>query len=421
MKNLPLKKLTIRFHTLGCKANQYDTQSIREKFLIRGFREIKNGLPDYFLINTCTVTEGSDQKSRNIIRRCIRQNPKAKVIVTGCLAEKDSASLAGIKGISYIIKKGFFPEGISSFSGHTRAFLKIQDGCSNFCSYCRVALVRCNPQSKDLAFIKDEAEKLVAAGYKEIVLTGICLGSYGKGIQPKTSLCEVIMMLEKINGLERIRLSSIELKDVTEELVSCFKKSKKLCRHLHIPVQSGDDAILKAMNRKYASRDYLKLIKALKKNLPGISITTDCLVGFPGETEKNFENSVKLIKKIEPLKVHAFSYSDRPQTKASVLSNKVKIQEAKRRMARLEDAAEECREEVFKSFLLKEANVLIEGASKKSPHSLEGFTDNYLPVKLPFKPGIKNKIVKVRLVRIENDRIAGEYVYNAQIKCRIKP
>lgn len=221
---------TIKFFTLGCKANQYDTQSIRERFLSKGFRDNGgNSKPDYFLINTCTVTSGADQKSRNIIRRCIQLNPRAEVIVTGCLAEKDWNSLAAIKGVSLVVRKNFFPEGISGFSQHTRAFLKIQDGCDNFCTYCKVALVRGKKRSKSLRQILKEAKNLVACGYKEIVLTGICLGEYGKDFYPGKDLVDVVDTLEEIEGLRRIRLSSIEAGDVSIKLIKRLASSKKLC------------------------------------------------------------------------------------------------------------------------------------------------------------------------------------------------
>ena len=403
----------VKFFTLGCKANQYDTQSIRERFLSKGFREsINSKLPDYFLVNTCTVTSGADQKSRNIIRRCIYSNPKAKVIVTGCLVENDWQSLSDIKGISLIVKKSFFPEGISSFSQHTRAFLKIQDGCSNFCTYCKVALVRGKERSKKLEKIVDEANKLVACGYKEIVLTGICLGAYGRDFYPKKSLVDVIDSLERIPGLSRIRLSSIEAGDISSLLIKRIKSSKKFCRHLHIPIQSGDDSILKMMNRKYSRQKYLDLIEKLKTNIPQLSITTDCLVGFPGETDENFENTVNLIKRINPLKVHIFPYSRRPGTKAANFGCLAKPGIISSRCRQMEDVASACRINLMRGFISKKVSVLIEGRSKNNPHFLEGLTDNYLLVKLPFKPDVGNKIIKVMLKRLAGDAFVGEYVDN---------
>jgi len=431
---------SISFFTLGCKANQYDTQSIRERFINKGFKEIQSnkpqgrglasasqshrpqgrGLasasqshkPDFFLINTCTVTAGADQKSRNIIRRCIQSNPAAKIIVTGCLVENDYQSLAEIKGIDLVIKKSFFPEGISRFSQHTRAFLKIQDGCSNFCSYCKVALVRGKERSKELKAIVDEAKKLVACGYKEIVLTGICLGAYGRDLSPKLDLVDVIKALEKIKGLLRIRLSSIEAGDVSLKLINHLKTSKKLCRHLHIPIQSGDNKILKKMNRKYTNKKYHALISRIKRRVVGVAITTDCLVGFPTETENNFKNTVNLVKKIIPLKVHIFPYSARLGTKAANLRGLVEPKIIKDRCKRLENIAGSCRRKFMQKFINKKTTVLIEGSLNDNLKTLEGLTDSYLKVNLPYKPGLKNKIVSIRFKRIIGDSLTGEYIDN---------
>jgi len=411
---------SIKFFTLGCKANQYDTQSIRERFLNKGFQEAdQRESPDYFLVNTCTVTAAADQKSRNIIRKCIRFNPKAKVIVTGCLVEKDSQALADIRGIALVVKKSFFPEGISGFSQHTRAFLKIQDGCSNFCTYCKVALVRGRARSKSLTQVVTEAKNLAACGYKEIVLTGICLGAYGRDFSPKKNIVDVIRALEKIEGLSRIRLSSIEAGDVSLKLIKCLETSRKLCRHLHIPIQSGDDQILKRMNRKYTRQRYQNLVNRLKRAIPQISITTDCLVGFPGETEKNFANTIDLVRKINPLKVHIFPYSSRPGTRAADFNGLVDPKNINLRCQRLGKIAKQCQMNFMRKFVTKKAAVLIEGRAKDNPGFLEGLTDNYLPVRLPFKPDLKNKLVNARMNRILKDSFIGEYIDNSWIRGKI--
>jgi len=410
---MPKINPTIKFFTLGCKANQYDTQSIRERFLSRGFKETGQlKPPDYFLVNTCTVTAGADQKSRNIIRRCIQSAPKARVIVTGCLVEKDWDQLKEIKGVSLIVKKSFFPEKISSFSQHTRAFLKIQDGCSNFCTYCKVALVRGRQRSKKLKQIVQEAKQLAACGYKEIVLTGICLGAYGRSSGIKETLVDVVGALTKIAGLARIRLSSIEAGDLSLGLIKCLQYSEKFCRHLQIPIQSGDDHILKMMNRKYSRKDYADLISGLKAKISGIAITTDCLIGFPGETEGNFQNTVDLVKRIMPLKVHIFPYSSRPLTKAAEFSGLVDPQVIRRRCAKLAAVAKECRRKFMQKFIGDHVGVLIESEAKDEPAFLEGFTDNYLPVRLPFRTNLKNVIVPARLKSIRQDSFIGEYVDN---------
>ena len=389
--------MDIKFYTLGCKVNQYDTQSIRERFLERGFKEAKKSdKADLCLINTCTVTSSADRKSRNRIRSCIKENPEAKVIVTGCLAQKDSRMLSGIKGVDFIISKAFFCDGISNFTGHTRAFLKIQDGCDNFCSYCKVPLVRGRSRSRPLNEIIKEAEVLAAKGFKEVVLTGICLGAYGQDLRDKPDLVDVIFALEKIDAILRIRLSSIEAKDVTNRLIHKMAKTKKLCPHLHIPIQSGDDEILKKMKRKYSRRFYVSLINKIKKNVPDVSITTDCLVGFPGESAKNFRNSLSLIKQIMPLKVHIFPYSHREGTYAgNNYKDIVGPGVIKTRVKMLQDLAGICAVNYKNKFLNKKLPVLFESLSKEKKGHWEGYTHNYIKVYHRSRNNLRNKVVNL--------------------------
>jgi len=423
---------TVKFITLGCKVNQYDTQRIRECFANAGLEEINNGKrADIYVINTCTVTSVADSKSRKSIRFCRRQNPKARIIVTGCYTELDSRDISAIPGVTQIIKNrdkdkilellnknkelsGYNKINdnnkilISSFSGHTRAFIKIQDGCNNFCSYCKVPMVRGRSRSKALNEIIREANKLVNNGFKEIVLCGICLGSYGLDLQDKTNLVDVINALEKIGGLSRIRLSSIEAGDISQELIRKIAQSKKVCRHLHIPIQSGDDEILKKMNRNYCRQEHLKLIKRIKKNIPQVAITTDILVGFPGESEENFKNTVGLIKQIVPLRVHIFPYSKRPGTPAAILKDEINPLIVKKRISLLIGIVKRCEVAYKKKFLNKNADVLIEGRLKEDNKYWEGHTGNYIKALIKSKRDLKNKIVRVRLKKIRKDSIEAE-------------
>lgn len=414
---------TVKFLTLGCKVNQYDTQVIREQFINLGFKELNSNHPaDFYVINTCTVTHRSDADSLNFIRRAKNENPKAKLIVTGCLTELDSDRITKIPGVAYIIKNrekerivsllrgrsGTVPvKGISYFKAHSRAFLKIQDGCDNFCSYCKVPLVRGSSTSKPLSQIVNEAKRLIKNGFKEIVLTGICLGSYGKGLNPQVNLIEVITALEKIDGLARIRLSSIEAGDVTDKLIKKIAASTKLCRHLHIPIQSGDDEILKKMKRKFSQAGYISLLGKIKKKIPGIAITTDCLVGFPGETEENFRNTMNLVKKILPLKVHIFPYSRREGTLAAYEKTQMPSLVLKERIRRLKNIANSCALNYKKKFLGKKTEVLIEGRIKLKPNYWQGYTDNYLKVIIKSKANLKARIIPVRLKKIEDDYFMG--------------
>lgn len=430
---------TVKFHTLGCKVNQYDTQSIREQFIRAGFKEIDNGKKaDIYVINTCTVTQSADSESFNLIRRAKKENPQGKIIVTGCLSELDNRKISQVSASALIVQNRdknrildllnrptdnrepiTENRGISYFKNHTRAFLKIQDGCNNFCSYCKVPLVRGVSRSRPLNDIIREAEELAKNGFKELVLCGICLGAYGKDLVnnlcgfdknscrfvPKDSLnlIDVIDALEKIKGLLRIRLSSIELGDISDELIDKMSRSQKLCRHLHIPLQSGDDEILKKMNRRYCRQDYLRLIRRIKTRIPALAITTDVMVGFPGESERNFKNTLDLIKKVSPLKVHIFPYSKRAGTPAANFKEEVKPFIVKERVLRLKRLSEESAAIYKKQFIGKTLDALIEGRLKENPKIWEGYTDNYIKVRFESNYDLKNRLIPVRVEKLDKD------------------
>jgi len=325
---------TCSFITLGCKVNQYETQALREAIISSGYEEAPSNVTvDLCVINTCTVTSTSDDKSRQQIRKVIRNNPDATVIVTGCYAESDAEAIKKIEGVGYVfekgkedkiidlIKNGFISNNnpvsvssnirdprtkklrrnesafnlkVSKFDGHTRAFLKIEDGCDVFCSYCIIPYVRGKVTSKKLDDILFEAEQLVSNGYKEIVLTGIHLGAYGKETGYQRNIMDVLEKLQHVQGLERIRLSSIEVNEVTDRLIDIVADSDKVCPHFHLPLQSGDDYILKRMNRKYNAAQYLKTLEKIKGKMELPSISTDIMVGFPGENRDHFENTLRL-------------------------------------------------------------------------------------------------------------------------------
>jgi len=395
---------TVKFFTLGCKVNQYDTQEIRERFLARGFRELDNGgRAGTYVINTCTVTGKADAESLSLIRRAVRENPAAKVIVTGCLTELDKDRIRCAFSRAVIVDnkdKGAIlsgRQGVTSFCGHTRAFLKIQDGCDNFCSFCKVPLVRGRSKSKPLAQLKREAEALAANGFREIVITGICLGAYGKDLKPARTLCDAVSAVEGVNGVMRIRLSSIEAGDVSGGLIAKIASSAKLCRHLHIPIQSGDDTVLKKMNRRYNRKSYLALINKIKKRVPGIAITADVLVGFPGEGEAEFRNTLELVRKISPLKVHIFPYSKRQGTKAEGLSGAADPRIVKERAARLRSLSQKSSLVYKKRFLNKVLPVLFEERPKGRPGHWEGYTDNYMRVCICSSRNLANQLIPVKI------------------------
>lgn len=388
---------TIKFYTLGCKVNQYESQALREHFAKKGFKEIDRGRADLYLINTCTVTKRADSRSLNLIRRARRESPKAEIIVAGCLAESDSDKIRDADIAARIIrekeKESLIKKGISYFKGHTRAFLKAQDGCDNACAYCKVPLVRGRSRSRSLNDIVKEARRLVEAGYKEIVLTGICLGSYGKDLKPKEGLVSIINALEKIEDLLRLRLSSVEAKDVSGALIEKMARSSKLCRHLHIPIQSGDNLLLKRMNRRYSSRSYLELIYKIRRSIPKIAFTTDVIVGLPGEDKKAFQNTINLIKEILPLRVHIFPYSERKISNMTVARKDAL--EVKRRLLELKKVAEQCRRVFIKKCLNKPVDVLFEQRVKNSPDLWEGYTDNYIKIRIESDEDLRGKIIQV--------------------------
>lgn len=422
---------TIKFYTLGCKVNQYETQKIREDFLNFGFKEIDNGQKvDIYLINTCTVTQRADSQSLQLIRRLRKENPHARIVVTGCLTELDAQKIKTVcrrslifknkekeKIISHFahensrtqeLKNSRAKNGISYFKNHTRAFLKIQDGCNNFCSYCKVPLVRGPSSSRQKEEIVQEAKQLVKNGFKEIVLSGICLGAYGRDLKPKINLVRLIRDLEKVDALLRLRLSSLEVAWVSDELIELMATSKKLCPHLHIPLQSGDDEILKKMNRHYTCSYYLNLVKKIKTRIPEVAITIDCLVGFPGETRENFLNTEKLIKEIVPLRAHIFPYSSREGTAAFAFSGNLNPRVIRERIDSLKRTAEICAEKYKKGFLGKNKDVLIECRNKNLPDFWEGYTDNYLKVLIKDSRNLENQIVCVHLKKIIGSYILGE-------------
>ncbi|MFH1457905.1 MAG: tRNA (N(6)-L-threonylcarbamoyladenosine(37)-C(2))-methylthiotransferase MtaB [Candidatus Omnitrophota bacterium] len=437
---------TVKFYTLGCKVNQYDTQNLRERFEEAGFKELEDTeAADVCVVNTCTVTHKADADSLNIIRKTRRQNPKARIIVTGCLTELDEKKIKDA-GARLIIKnkdktriteilnrqmgKSFgrlrtlrrralserevpanrqMYKGISFFKGHTRAFIKIQDGCDNFCSYCKVPLVRGASRSRPLKDVVEEANRLSQNGFREIVLTGICLGSYGRDLKQRVSLVNVIDKLEDIDEQLRIRLSSIEAGDISDGLIHKLAHSRKLCRHLHVPFQSGDNEILKKMNRRDTFEDYLRLIRRIKAAIPEIAITTDIIVGFPSETEENFQNTLSLIKQTMPLRVHIFTYSLREPTAASNFKENCNPVIVKKRVSKLKEISQNCSLIFKKRFLNRKMEVLIEGRAKENKDYWQGYTGNYMKVEVKSELDLKNKMVPLQLKKIFNSHILADF------------
>jgi len=430
--------------TLGCKVNQYESQAIRELLLNVGFKEcLGKEIADIYILNTCTVTHKADSESRHWAATFHKTNPKAKIVLTGCAIEKNADAFSFLPGVSNIIKNdgkiniadilmNYEPlmtsnhllrtdsgqaSGeshrflkITDFKDHAKAFVKIQDGCSNACSYCKVPSVRGGSISRPLHDISEEVRTLVSKGFEEIVLAGICLGAWGSDLAEKKSIIDVLKALCEIPGRFRIRLSSIGPKYVTDELIGYMSQNRKICRHLHIPIQSGDDEILKRMNRPYTVLDIRDLVIRLRKNIDGVGITTDVLIGFPGETDKNFRNTVNLIKEILPVKTHIFPFSKRDGTTACNMAGAVPEEEIKKRLQGMKIAAITASYLYRELFLKKSVDVLVESKKEKFFGRLTGYSDNYIKVIFNGPDNIMKKIVPVRIEELNLSYSMGAYM-----------
>lgn len=404
---------TFHIKTLGCKVNQYEGQAIRERLAGIGLKEAgADNQADLCILNICTVTQAADAKSRAAIRQMLRKNRKAKIVVTGCFSKADAQKLGtAIKGINYIIPKSFFADGISNFSRHTRVFVKVQDGCNYRCSFCKVPLVRGRSRSRAISQTLDEVKRIVAKGCKEIVLTGVCLGSFGLDLKSNENLVRLIEALEMIPQLMRIRLSSIEPKLVNRQLINLFGSSSKLCRHLHIPLQSADNRILEAMDRHYKREDYLRIIEEIRGKAPDVGITTDVIVGFPGEDRSSFENTLKFLRRIQPLRVHRFLYSPRIGTTAiKKISLLPKREEAQKWMDELKNTADDLSLHFRNLFKNKELDVLVE---EIKDGYLAGYSSNYIRIGFP---GSKKDLNHIRIVKV--DRVTNEQTWGSSVSRR---
>jgi threonylcarbamoyladenosine tRNA methylthiotransferase MtaB len=441
MTSRPFSKKNVRFYTIGCKVNQYETQAMRESLEQKGFRDIEGerGAPcDLVVVNTCTVTQDADRTSRYWIRRLRREHPNAQIAVTGCYVEKNRLELQKMPEIDLILsndEKPFLPEKIlapsekprelcenkiSSFAslavsrseGKTRAYVKIQDGCDHACSFCKVSIVRGGSRSRAMDAILDEVKRLCENGYREIILTGIQLGAYGRdmgsGTHPRKKrpfLRDVIEACAAVQGVERIRLSSIELMDLDRSIREAFRSVPKLCPHVHLPLQSGDNEVLARMNRRYTREDYREAILELKENVPGFEFSADVMAGFPGETEKQFENTLELLETLRPLKTHVFPYSPRDGTPAASWKP-LSVKEVQGRGKRLMALSERLSREVRERYLGRSFEILAEHKNERTGIS-EGFTRNYLKVFFECSRNVQGCIIPLKLERLFRDGFHG--------------
>lgn len=421
--------MKVKAITLGCKVNTYESEYILSCFKDKGY-EITDDIADIYIVNTCSVTNMSDAKSRKVIHRLVRENKNSVIVVMGCMIEankdikldgvsiiignKDKAKVVELveaylkdreqKRLLYENFDSTFEDMfITNMESRHRAFVKIEDGCENFCSYCIIPYTRGRVRSKNPDTVIKEITTLVKNGYKEVVLTGIHTGHYGSDIE--TSFPELLKEIVKIEGLERLRISSIEITELNDEFLNVLKNNSVIVSHLHIPLQAGSDKILTLMNRKYLTPYFLDKVEKIREIRPDISLTTDVIVGFPKETEEDFLDTINFCKKIKFTKIHVFPYSRRKGTKADLMDGQIPENIKKERVKRLIDVSNNLEKEYLDSFISKTVSVLIE--ENKDGYSI-GHTGNYLKVKIP--GDIKaNEIVSVKIKERENLELVGEY------------
>ena len=423
---------TVSFHTIGCRLNQYETAVLRNSFENKGFSIVSSDAPaDIVVINTCTVTEKSDTDTRQYINKMIRRNAAVKIALVGCQVQLQKDVLKQLPHVHWVIgnkrkfdlpsiikdsdhpmilvpamgkPESFKMETFGIDTEHTRANLKIQDGCDNFCTYCEVPFARGRARSREFDDIVKEAHVLAEAGHKEIILTGINVGKYQ---DKKRTIVDVVKVLEGVPKLKRIRISSIEPTNILDSLIDYMAKKTKLCRYLHIPIQHGNDAILKLMARKYNVEQVKDLILKAHETIPDICIGTDIIVGFPGETDSQFEETYKLLKQIPVNYFHVFSFSKRNMAKAKEYAGQVSISEIQQRSAKLRGLGQRKRRQFYEQMIGKKVSVLFEQAKEGQ---WQGLTDNFIQVHVSSIKDLNNQIHLVQLKHVHGQAIHGQLI-----------
>ncbi|MEL3957917.1 tRNA (N(6)-L-threonylcarbamoyladenosine(37)-C(2))-methylthiotransferase MtaB [Caldifermentibacillus hisashii] len=433
---------TVAFYTLGCKVNHYETEAIWQLFKQNGYERVEfEQNSDVYVINTCTVTNTGDKKSREVIRRAIRQNPDAVICVTGCYAQTSPAEIMEIPGVDIVIgtqdrlkmldyieqyrkerkpinavrnimKNRVYEEmSVPYFTDRHRATLKIQEGCNNFCTFCIIPWARGLMRSRDPKEVIRQAQTLVDAGYNEIVLTGIHTGGYGQDLKDYNLAMLLKDLEEQVPGLKRLRISSIEASQLTDEVIDVIEKSKVIVRHMHIPLQSGSDTVLKRMRRKYTMAEYEERLLKLKKAVPDLAVTSDVIVGFPGETEEEFMETYNFIKKHKYAELHVFPYSKRTGTPAARMENQIDEAVKEERVHRLIALSDQLAKEYASRFEGEVLDVIAEEPYKEDPSSglYEGHSDNYLKVVFPATEDMLGKIVRVKITKAGYPYCEGQF------------
>ncbi len=454
----------VAFATLGCKVNQYDTDALAGLFKKAGYNIVGFEEPaDVYVVNTCTVTNVGDRKSRQLVRRAAKKNPSAVVVVTGCYAQVSPEEIREMPGVDLVVGTGqraqipvladellekrsdearpapvpppdpapveeseqeerarsvvgspgrdlpFEELGVETVSERTRATLKIQEGCNEFCAYCKVPFARGRERSRKPENVLAEVRRLVKAGYKEVVLTGIHLGSYGRDLDDAggIDLAGITRMVAAVDGLARVRLSSVEPTDVTPELIRLVAENPRVCRHLHIPLQSGNDATLERMNRKYSTAEFAGAVRRVRREAPGVAISTDVIVGFPGETDADFASSLDFVREMAFSRLHVFKYSPRKGTAAARFPGQAPGRVKEERSQAMIHLGEELSLDFHRKFVGEVLEVLFE--QSEEPGDISGLTDNYIKVEVPVVGvgTLTGEIRPVRLMEAYVDRMRG--------------
>ena len=438
----------VAFFTLGCKLNSYETESLKGVFHRHHYDVVNFDQPaDFYVINTCAVTAQAESDARQLIRMAARRKPGARVIVTGCYAQRDAQALAAMPEVALVIGNGdktrlfrlfedtlrapsaaekvfaspifkrpprdtfsFGEYGdVATVSPFTRATIKVQDGCDDFCSFCIIPHLRGRSVSRPITAILEHARALAAAGYKEIDLTGVHTGAYGLDLAPPTSLLAMLEQLVRVEGIERIRLNSIEPATLSDELLDCIAMSPKICQHLHICLQSGDDEILRRMRRHYDVAYYCALIGKVMARMPECGLGSDILVGFPGETEAHFERTYRVIERLPFSYLHVFSYSARPGTPAAKYPDQVHPAAKKGRSQRLRALGQAKKQAFAERFIGRELNILIEGKRDRERGLLSGLTQSYVRVFVDAPEALVNQLVPVRVTAVAAGEALGRW------------
>ncbi|WP_346878650.1 MULTISPECIES: tRNA (N(6)-L-threonylcarbamoyladenosine(37)-C(2))-methylthiotransferase MtaB [unclassified Clostridium] len=430
--------MKVALYTLGCRVNSYESEAMAEKFIKEGYEVVSfDEFSDVYVINTCTVTNMGDKKSRQMIGRARRHNPEAIIAVVGCYSQIASDEIAQIEGVDVVLgsrNKGdivywvnrareeskqvvevkdvlknnkFEQLAINEYQDKTRAFLKIQDGCNRFCSYCLIPFARGGVCSKEPEKILKEVKELSKNGFKEIILSGVHTASYGVDLEGNWDLVKILEEINKIEGIERIRIGSIDPTFFTEGVIERICNLEKMCPHFHLSLQSGCDATIRRMNRKYTAQEYKDVVENLRKYMKDVSITTDIIVGFPGESNVEFEATYEFLKGIKLSKMHIFKYSKRTGTKAAEMPFQVDgliKEERSKKLIELNNALEV---EFMEKFLGREMRVLYEEAISGKENTYVGYTENYIKVITESDENLEGKIVPTKLAAVKQENMIG--------------